>query len=163
MSVLRCMMAFAFLSALAACGARNTGASDVNLGYRNPTAIMGGTLRFDAGKFSGDWVTVSCLGSCAAKERFTAATDGVYLRTVDGQTQDYVITAPGVLRRQGSTDRLVVMWVDTGFRTAVIGDADGRWAAILDRNSKPGADRVAAAREILDFNGWDTTRLQKVK
>lgn len=130
---------------------------------RNPTAIIAGTLRFDAAKFSGDWVTVSCIGPCAASERYQAATDGVYLRTVAGRTEDYVITAPGVLRRQGSTERVVVMWVDTGFRTAAIGDADGRWAAILDRGDTPGPDRIAAATEILDFNGWDTTRLRKVK
>jgi apolipoprotein D and lipocalin family protein len=152
----------AVLCGLGGCGAQNNVGSDETIGYRNPTAIIGGTSRFDAGKFAGDWVTVSCLGPCAARESYGAATDDVYLRTVGGKTEDYVITAPGVLRRQGSTDRLVVMWVDTGFRTAVIGDADGRWAAILDRSTKPGPDRIAAAIEILDFNGWDTTRLKKV-
>lgn len=130
---------------------------------RNPTAIIGGTLRFDAAKFAGNWITVSCIGPCAPSERYQAATDGVYLRTVAGRTEDYVVSAPGVLRRRGSSERLVVMWVDTGFRTAAIGDADGRWAAIVDRGDTPGPDRIAAATEILDFNGWDTTRLRKVK
>ena len=151
-----------FALGMAACSAP-TPPSKTGIGYRNPTAIIGGTSRFDRAKFAGDWITVSCLGSCAPNENYKAATDGVYLRTVGGETKDYVITSPGVLRRQGSTDRLVVMWVDTGFRTAVIGDADGRWAAILDRSTNPGRDRIAAAIEILDFNGWDTTRLQKVK
>lgn len=147
---------------LVACGAKAPKTTDVNIGYRNPTAIIGGTSRFDAAKFSGDWISISCLGPCARRERYEAATDGVYLRTVGGKAEDYVIAAPGVLNRQGSSDRLVVMWVDTGFRTAVIGDADGRWAAILDRSEKPGQDRIAAAIEILDFNGWDTSRLQEV-
>ena len=160
-SVLRRYAVGVALVLLAACAkAPDTAKTGV---LRDPAAIMGGTLRFDVARFAGEWITVSCIGTCARRERYQAATDGVYLRIVAGQTEDYVVTAPGVLRRQGSTERLVVMWVDTGFRTAVIGDADGRWAAILDRSAKPGPDRVAAATEILDFNGWDTTRLRKVK
>ncbi len=163
MKALRRLIVVSALGLLVACTTQNTGAPNAGIGFRNPTAILGGTSRFDARKFAGDWIAVSCLGPCAPKESYKAATDGVYLRTIAGETKDYVITSPGVLRRQGSADRLVVMWVDTGFRTAVIGDADGRWAAILDRSANPGRDRIAAAIEILDFNGWDTTRLQKVR
>jgi apolipoprotein D and lipocalin family protein len=54
------------------------------------------------------------------------------------------------------------MWVDEGFRTAAVGDANGRWAAILDRNATSSPDRIKAATEILDFNGWDISQLRKV-
>ncbi len=162
-SVLRRYCTCFLLITLVGCAAEKTANSGSSAGYRNPSAIIGGTTRFDVSQFAGDWVTILCLGPCVPSERYQEATDGVYLRTVAGKTEDYVVTAPGVLRRQGSTDRLVVMWVDTGFRTAVIGDADGRWAAILDRSATPAHDRIAAAIEILDFNGWDTSRLHEVR
>ena len=54
---------------------------------------------------------------------------------------------------------LWVIWMDEAVRTAVIATADGRAAFILDRKPEGGADRIEAAREILDFNGYDITRL----
>ncbi len=145
---------------LAACSAP-TPVTDVEIGLRNPTAPLGGTSRFDAVRFAGDWRTVACLGTCAEAERYVMATDGVYLRQAEGVDTAYLIPAPGVLRQMGGGDTLVVMWVDEGFRTAAVGDAGGRWAAILDRSRTPGADRVKAAREILDFNGWDVSKLKR--
>lgn len=62
----------------------------------------------------------------------------------------------------GTADRtLWVLWVDDGFRTAAVGTPDGRWGWILDRSTSGGADRIAAAREVLDFNGYDLTHLAK--
>ncbi|KIN60366.1 putative lipocalin-like domain protein [Sulfitobacter noctilucae] len=147
---------------IAACAA-TTPMPDVQIGLRNPTVPLGGTSRFDAARFAGEWHTVACSGVCATAERYTMATDAVYLRqTAEGQTP-YSIAAPGVLKQIGGTDTLVVMWVDEGFRTAAVGDADGGWAAILDRRRAPGVDRVKAAREILDFNGWDISKLRMAK
>ena len=54
---------------------------------------------------------------------------------------------------------LWVIWVDDDFRTAAIGTPDGSYAWILDRKSEGGTDRLQAAREILEFNGYDTGRL----
>lgn len=53
-----------------------------------------------------------------------------------------------------------VLWIDEGFRTMVVGSPKGRYAWILDRKPTGGADRIKAAREMLDFNGYDLTRLQ---
>ena len=106
---------------------------------------------------------MACLGSCARTERYVQATEGVYLRRMGDVETPFLISAPGVLRQMGGDDRLVVMWVDEGFRTAAIGDADGRWAAILNRNRKSARDRIKAATEILDFNGWDVSKLRVVK
>ena len=129
---------------------------------RNPTVPLGGTSRFEADRFAGDWVTVGCLGRCAASESYTVATGGVLLRAADGAQTAYRISAPGILRQIGEDATLVVMWVDEGFRTAAIGDADGHWAAILNRSRAPAPDRLEAARQILDFNGWDIARLRPV-
>ena len=46
-------------------------------------------------------------------------------------------------------------------RTSVIGSPDGRVGWVLDRSRDIPRDRLAAAREILAFNGYDLTRLQE--
>lgn len=69
------------------------------------------------------------------------------------------LTAPG--RLEGPDGGLWVLWVDEGYRTAVVARPDGRWAAIWDRSEQIPADRMAAARALLDFNGYDMSRLQE--
>ncbi|MGC1504347.1 MAG: lipocalin [Sulfitobacter sp.] len=137
--------------------------SEVVIGLRNPTVAFGATSRFDSARFAGEWQTVACLGSCARSENYVVASDGVYLRRTGDVDTPFLISAPGVLRQMGGDGTLVIMWVDEGFRTAAIGDADGRWAAILNRRRKPASDRIRAATEILDFNGWDVSKLRVVK
>ena len=105
---------------------------------------------------------MACLGRCDFVVRYVVATKGVFVRRAGEKDTPYLISAPGILRQMGGDGTLVVMWVDEGFRTAVVGDADGRWAAILNRSRKPAADRIKAATEILDFNGWDISKLRKV-
>lgn len=151
----------AMVLGLAACAAP---APDVGqIGLRNPTVTLAGTTRFDAARFAGDWRTVACIGECADAVSYRVAKDDVILRSSGAAPVAYAQSARGVLREVAGGGTLVVMWVDTGFRTAAIGDADGRWAAVLDRRRSGGADRVAAATEILDFNGWDVAKLKVIK
>jgi apolipoprotein D and lipocalin family protein len=53
-----------------------------------------------------------------------------------------------------------VLWVDEGYRTAVVGVPSGRAGWILNRDPQIPADRLEAARQILDFNGYDLTQLR---
>jgi apolipoprotein D and lipocalin family protein len=55
------------------------------------------------------------------------------------------------------------MWVDEGFRTAVLGTPSGKVGYVLDRKPKPSPDRYIAATKILTFYGWDISRLQRTK
>lgn len=55
-----------------------------------------------------------------------------------------------------------VLWVDEGYRTAVVGMPSGRAGWILNREPQIPPDRLAAAREVLDFNGYDLSRLVTV-
>ena len=52
-----------------------------------------------------------------------------------------------------------VLWVDEGYRTAVVGAPNGRSGWILNRDPVIPADRLQAARDVLAFNGYDLSRL----
>lgn len=53
-----------------------------------------------------------------------------------------------------------VLWVDEGYRTAVVGVPSGRAGWILNRDPAIPADRLKAAKEILEWNGYDLNRLE---
>jgi len=50
---------------------------------------------------------------------------------------------------------LWVLWMDADGRTAAIGQPGGRLGWIMDRAARGGADRIAAAREIMGWQGYD--------
>ena len=54
---------------------------------------------------------------------------------------------------------LWVLWTDADYRTAVLGQPDGRAGWILNRDPEIPPDRLAAALTVLDFNGYDTGAL----
>ncbi len=90
-------------------------------------------------------------GVCGEVARGSAA-DGAL-----GKGQ-FSVTMPG-----GETRDFWVLWVDEGFRTAVLGNPTGDFGWIVDRSTTGGADRITAAREILDFNGYDVSQLRVTK
>jgi apolipoprotein D and lipocalin family protein len=160
-TVRRRVAAIVVLAVLAACAQAPTShpSSETKLALRNPTAPLGGTSRFDAARFAGQWQTLACIGTCASQVIYSSAAKRSLTRITPAGQAAYLVASPGVLR---GANTLVVMWIDEGFRTAVVGDADGSWAAILDRRRPGGADRIKAARDILDFNGWDISKLKEI-
>lgn len=54
-----------------------------------------------------------------------------------------------------------VLWVDEGYRTAVVGTPSGRAGWVLNREPAIPADRLAAAEEVLRFNGYDVSQLRR--
>ena len=56
-------------------------------------------------------------------------------------------------------DDWCILWVDSGYRTLAIGTPSGRFGFILDRDILP-EDRLTAAREVFDFNGYGVTNLR---
>lgn len=68
------------------------------------------------------------------------------------------MAGPGRIAVPGMADWWV-LWVDSGYRTLAIGTPDGRFGFVLDRG-KIGADRLAAAAEIFEFNGYSKARLR---
>ena len=53
-----------------------------------------------------------------------------------------------------------VLWADVGYRTLVIGTPSGRFGFILNRSSDLPPDRMRAAREVLEWNGYSVSRLR---
>jgi apolipoprotein D and lipocalin family protein len=70
-------------------------------------------------------------------------------------------TGPGRLQPEKGAEWWV-LWADADRRTLAIGTPDGSFGIVLDRAGEASADRFAAAREILDFNGYDTGRLTRL-
>lgn len=146
-------------------------------GFRDPATLIGATLRYDAARFAGAWqvraafpgdgdlraVTFAPQGPTFVETRESCDATGACAprRVVWGATEE----GPGryLLRAAigGAERALWVLWVDEDFRTAVVGAPQGGYGWILDRSATGGEDRIAAAREILGFNGYDLSALQE--
>lgn len=144
--------------------------------FRRAGAPIASKALFDLDRFLGDWQVVAAFpwseqALCPGKSfRFGTGPSGLGLerRCAAGQTASRIaLVGPG---RFAVTPRaepfpegaLWVLWVDEGYRTAVLGMPSGQGGWILDRSGAIPDDRLAAAREILDFNGYDTSRLVEV-
>ena len=100
---------------------------------------------------------ISVLNTCRGP-------DGAVKSTIAGRAD---VVGPGRLKVRFPAVPFIaadywVLWVDEGYRTAVVGAPDGRSGWILNREPTIPPDRLAAAREVLDFNGYDLSRLMAV-
>ncbi|MEH6831299.1 MAG: lipocalin family protein [Sulfitobacter sp.] len=146
-------------------------------GYRDRSALIGVTSRFDAKKFEGLWYVRQAFAPSGAGLSFRMAKGGAMrlgATVCDGSgvcgtvAEDLPVTRISkgrfkVAMPSGEAREFWVLWVDEGFRTAVLGNPDGTFGWIVDRSTTGGADRIKAAREILDFNGYDVSQLRTVK
>ncbi|QBY01881.1 lipocalin [Rhodophyticola sp. CCM32] len=170
---MRPVCALFLLCAISACGLGGPG-------FRDPSVIIASNANFDPARYAGRWYEVArypnavqsgCAGaiadyqmqpdgSLAIRETCLDGT-GAPLREIMGQA---TLSGPGRLsvRLAGVPGAAPywVLWVDEGYRTAVLGQPDGRAGWILNRDPVIPADRLTAAREVLAFNGYDLTDLQ---
>ena len=158
----RLILAAALL--LAACAAKPPARS----GFRAADAPIWSAAAFLPSQAAGTWRQVAGFQPAGADcgtgaVEITPEAGGVRLngtlclagvaRNVSGLAMP---TGPGRLSVAG--EDWWILWVDTGYRTMAIGTPSGRFGFILDRGAIPG-DRLAAAREIFDFNGYRTEGL----
>ncbi|SEN21797.1 apolipoprotein D and lipocalin family protein [Loktanella fryxellensis] len=150
--------------------------------YRDRSVPIGSALNFDAGRYAGTWYEVArypvpfetgCVGVTA---EYAPLPDGGLsvlntCRTPDGNVRSTIegraeVVGPGRLTVRFDTVPFAadywVLWIDEGYRTAVVGAPDGRSGWILNRDPQIPADRLAAARDVLEFNGYDLSRLVMV-
>ena len=142
--------------------------------FRDRGTLIGSAALFDPARFAGDWTavaryphaseagcaTVAFAFQGAAVTRTCRDAGGAVLRQESGPV---AVTGPGRLAVDlgpaFEAPALWVVWVDVDYRTAVLGTPDGRAGWILDRGAQIPPDRLRAAREMLDFNGYDLAAL----
>ena len=151
--------------------------------YRDTDVSIASKALFEPEKYLGRWYEIArfpvpfergCVGVTADYElaedgRLTALNT---CRDLQGEVTAEIrgfaeVVGPGRLEVTfptlpfGASDYWV-LWTDDGYRTAVVGAPDGRSGWILNREPTIPADRLTAAREVLDFNGYDLSRLVNV-
>lgn len=175
----------AALIALVGCGQTPEGNPTLGFlqGYRDTSVPIGSKADLDVERYLGLWYEIArfpvpfeagCVGVTAEYGAIAPGeisvrntcrnADGSIRATIEGAAR---IVGPGRLEVRFSGVPFVrgdywVLWVDEGYRTAVVGAPGGRSGWILNRTPTISPDRLAAAREVLDFNGYDLTRLEMV-
>ncbi len=153
------------LVALAACAAEPPAPPAES--FRDRSVPIGSTTRGGVGDLAGEWVIAQSFPGAAFAAPGTRVTvapgaGGASLRFAGpGGVRDLAVAAgaPGRLALRDGGPELWVLWVDDDFRTAVIGTPDGSLGWIMDRPGQASPDRTAAAREVLDWSGYDLGRL----
>ncbi len=159
--------------ALAACAPRGTSQGGV---YRDANTPIYSSAALDIAKLDGAWFQVAAFAdnptsSCrAGTADFTFAERSQNLRydlCLSGQhfTGAGAIspTGPGRFKLIGKNpvgQDWWVLWVDESYRTMAIGGPSGHFGFILNRDPILPADRLTAAREVFDFNGYNVEKLQ---
>lgn len=117
----------------------------------------------DAAKLSGRWQQVATFGPATCKPggvdikpggktAFRLCLGG---RDVKGAGQLQPV-GPGRFAIAGQD--WWVLWADGDYRTLVIGTPSGDFGFVLNRGGAISHDRMTAAREILDWNGYDLSQ-----
>ncbi|MFT4151745.1 MAG: lipocalin family protein [Paracoccaceae bacterium] len=169
---LRFLVRFLVLAlVLAACAAK---APPVQ-GYRKAGTQIYSIAAFDPARLPGQWAEVTSFAPEDARCRpggitISTAASGLVAQGglcraggeagISGAVRP---VGPGRLAVAGEAEPWWVVWVDTDYRTLVIGTPSGRFGHILNRGGALPADRMKAAREILDWNGYDLGRLRVLR
>lgn len=161
------------LAGLAACSKPPAPAAT---GFRDPAVPIYSNAVLDLNRLRGDWVQVATFAPAAAGCAPGAATIGGEAGALDLSARLCLggaeLAASGALAETGP-GRLTpaqaggvlaqpwwVIWADVDYRTLVIGTPSGDFGFILNRDGALPADRLTAAREVLDWNGYDLAQLQ---
>lgn len=139
--------------------------------FRAPQDPIYSNASFDLARLEGSWQQVAGFsGSGPGCEAGAATFTGDPTGGITGHARLCVagrehswsgaVTAAGPGRfTLGKGDAWWVLWDDADNRTLVIGTPSGAFGFILDRKAPIPPDRLVAARDILDFNGYDLARL----
>lgn len=149
-------------------------AAPVKIGhYRaNAAAPIYSSAVLQSDRLVGRWVQVAAFapnaGGCApGGVEISRRTEGLTLAyrlcLSGGETRGGGVmqpAGPGRFTVPGQPSPWWILWADADYRTLVIGTPSGQFGFVLNRESRLPPDRLRAAREILDWNGYDLRRLQ---
>ncbi|WP_138422650.1 lipocalin [Maritimibacter alexandrii] len=148
------MRAF-FLAALLALSACGTPAPE---GPRM-TSVVG----YDAARFMGQWVEVAAVGRAPGGTWSIHDREGAtFFAALPGAENVVTFTdrGNGRLEFAGATGTLFVLWADADDRTVVLGRPDHSFGAILNKGADISPDRLKAARDVMEWNGYDLGSLR---
>jgi apolipoprotein D and lipocalin family protein len=150
-------------------------------GYRDTDVAIASKALFEPAKYAGTWYEIARFpvpyekGCTKTTATYTPARDGSFdlvnscvtdgvERRIEGSAK---LVGPG--RLEVSFDGLPfvkapywVLWTDEDYETAVVGVPSGSAGWILNRTPQIRADRLQAARDVLEFNGYDLSKLMMV-
>ncbi len=139
--------------------------------FRAASAPIYSAAAFDMSRLEGRWRqaaafsatdTAGCAPGGAEFTKTAAGLQVVGRLCLSGQqvavNGPVTQTGPGRFNVPGMGEWWVI-WVDVGYRTLAIGTPDGAWGFVLDEGAISG-DRLGAAKEIFDFNGYSTPFLK---
>lgn len=136
--------------------------------YRPAAGPIYSNAVLDVTRLAGDWQQVAGFGpGCQATGRASIAPGASGLRIRYDLCQAGVMVTdaggmqpvgPGRFAVPGQPGPWWVLWADADYRTLVIGTPDGSLGFILNRGAFP-SDRLVAAKDILDWNGYDLGQL----
>lgn len=154
-AVTRCLMALVMLAACAPKPVQEASFRDTS---RQVYSIAG----LDPARINGHWVQVAGFGgSCRGGTMEIGPTTNYALCLPGGvKTGAGPMTAslPGRFDVPG-LGPFWVLWADADDRTLVVGAPAGRYGFVLNREVSIPPDRLKAARDILQFNGYDVAKL----
>lgn len=146
--------------------------------YRRVDANIYSRAAFDPAQMAGSWHEVAgfydpAVSGCSVGLTKVAALPGGGLRLgfdqcagLGARTVEAARAGAAGRFRPALKGRLAepwwVLWVDEDYRAMLIGTPSGHFGAILSRTLPMRPDLFEAARQILDFNGYDLARLRPV-
>lgn len=146
------MRAVLALVLLAGCAAKAP-LPDVPIPLRNPTSQIASQADASLQRLQGAWIVVQGAGM--------APGSGVLITgqsfAVDGVQIGFAPEGTGRFRL--GNEAIWVHWLDIDNRTAAMGEPGGKRVWIMDRTGQPG-ERLGAAREILEWYGYDLSRME---
>jgi apolipoprotein D and lipocalin family protein len=148
------------------------GSAPVDQPFRPPEGAIYSNASFDLTRLRGTWNQVAsfadkagCSGGVATfTEDASGGLTGEARLCVGGQMQGWsgAVTPVGPGRFTiGAGAPWWVLWDDADNRTLAIGTPSGAFGFVLNRGADIPSDRIVAAREILDFNSYDLSRLRR--
>jgi apolipoprotein D and lipocalin family protein len=161
----------------------DTGVESTFESLRDPSAQIASQIDVTAQRMAGDWVIrQSFAGQPGPSNALSLAVlpNGALQLSVITAVCNFdscapveslaMLAATGPGRWTPTADQAVlsktelwVMWMDFDSRTAAIGTPSGEFGWIMDKNPTVGRDRITAARDIMDWFGYDVSKLEEVE
>lgn len=157
---------------MSGCLDRSAGTQGVEF-HRDVTTQISSTTRYDTAQFAGQWFFRGEFvhpGEEPQRGKLEFRPNAgkiaqIALYAANGRVTDiYDVDQPlpgrFTLGEKPYQTEYWVLWVDEGYRTAAIGTPSGSFGWILDRARSGGDDRIKAARDVFEFNGYNLARLK---